>query len=73
MKRERKTATLNIRTVPGVRDMITELADADHTSIAQTIEKLIREETARKARKAARFEEQDDANAHHGHSRRRAP
>lgn len=66
MKRELKNTTLNIRTFPSVRKKLAVLAAADHLSIAQTIEKLIREEHDR-------YEEQDDANAHHGHSGRRAP
>jgi hypothetical protein len=64
MKRELKNTTLNIRTVPAIRKMVATLAAADHLSIAQTIEKLIRAEFEKLR------EDQDDANAHHGHHRR---
>jgi hypothetical protein len=48
MKREIKNTTLNIRTVPAIRKMVAKLAAADHLSVAQTIEKLIRAEHERK-------------------------
>lgn len=65
MKRENKNTTLNIRTVQAVRDMVNRLAAQDQRSVASTIERLIRAEFERTS-----FENQDDANAHHGHARR---
>jgi hypothetical protein len=41
MKRKTKTATLNMRTAPAVREMAAKLAAADQRSIAVTIERLI--------------------------------
>jgi hypothetical protein len=64
MRRELKNTTLNIRTVQAVRTMAAKLAEADGRSIASTIERLIRAEFERLC------EDQDDANAHHGHARR---
>jgi hypothetical protein len=63
MKRETKNTTLNIRTVQAVRDMAAKLAEADGRSIASTIERLIRAEFDK-------LDNEDDANAHHGHARR---